>query len=83
MDPDGAIDAVVSLSGLEDALELRELGGDRQHGLHPRGLGARHHGVAVLGEIGEIEMAVGINQHCWAQYSAERRPGARGALFRG
>ena len=63
MDADRAPDIVVALGDRAHALELVEPRADGQHAGDAGRPGARQHARLVVGELGEVEMAVAVDQH--------------------
>ena len=63
MDADGAEDVVVFLGDGEHAFKRGDAGADGQHVADPGLAGAGHDGVEFVLEIGEIQVAVAVDQH--------------------
>ena len=53
-------------------IELADARADRNHGPHASRAGARDHLVEFPGEVGEIQMAVAIDQHTWKPSLGDR-----------
>ena len=70
MDADGAPDTLMGGGDGAHVLELREMGADAHHRPDAGLGGAPDHGVAVVVEDVEIEMAMAVDQHCPGQASA-------------
>ena len=63
MRADRAVHIGEALGDREDVRVLLDAGRDRDHARHAGGLRARDNGVDLVGEIGEIEMAMAVDQH--------------------
>ena len=63
MDADRAPDVAVALGDRPHLLELVEPRADGQHAGDARGPGARQHAGFVGRQLGEVEMAVAVDQH--------------------
>lgn len=63
MSANRAVDLIMCLGDAEHLVEAVDPRGDGEHQAHPRSLRPGEHGLALRGEIREIEMAVAIDQH--------------------
>jgi hypothetical protein len=59
----GAVDIVEPLGDGENPVEAAERGRDGEHHAHARLFRAGDHAVDIADELGEIQVAVGINKH--------------------
>ena len=75
MDADRAPDVVVALGDGAHLLELVEPRADRQHARHAGRAGARQHARLVAGKLGEVEMAVAVDQHQDAAFAVSTKRG--------
>ena len=69
MDADRAPDVAVALGDGAHLVELVEPRADRQHAGDAGGAGARQHAGLVGRELGEVEMAVAVDQHQLAAFA--------------
>ena len=79
MDADRAPDIAVALGDGAHLVELVEPGADGQHAGHAGGAGARQHAGLVARELGEVEMAVAVDQHQLAAPLSPLGPARRSA----
>ena len=76
---DRAEHVVVGLGDPEEPFEAADARGDGDEHPHPRCLGAPDHPVEIVGEVGEIEVAVVIDEHGFRRLGqAKRRPNTLG-----
>ena len=64
MDADGGVDPVVGFGVGHGGIELFRAGtrADGEDCVHPGGAGALEHGVAVVSELREVDVGVGVDQ---------------------
>ena len=71
MDPDRAPNRFMSLGQAADRIELGHPRADGLQGADPGLRRARKHAIEIVAEVGEVEMAVAVNQHLHTRLSSQ------------